>query len=125
MGKHNKVNCKKYWKRRKRRFTGKGSSEVECSSTYSMEEQNHGGLENDFDHADNDSEDQTGHTCSFQNYLDNSGSGTANRNDHSCENNLISADVDSVEQNIDGVVEDELMACSTDNDSEYSYDVLI
>ena len=124
MGKHNKVNRKKYWKRRKRRFTGKGSSEVECSSPHSMEEQNDGGFENDFDHADNDSEDQTGHTCtrSFQNYLDTSDSSSENQNDHSCEN--ISSDIDSEEQNIDGVVEDELTACSTDNDSEYSYECL-
>ena len=68
-----------------------------------MQEQNHGGLENDFDLADNDSEDQTG--LSFQNYLDTS-------------------DNDSEEQNIDGVVEEELTTCSTDNESEYSYKCL-
>lgn len=110
MGKHNKVNRKKYWKRRKRRFTGKGSSEVECSSPYSM--------------TLNDSEDQTGHTCSFQNYLDTSDSGSENQNDHSCKNNLTSSDIDSEEQNIDGVVKDELTACSTDNDSDYSHECL-
>ena len=81
MGKHNKANRKKYWKRQKRRFTGKGSNEVQCSSTYSMKEQNHGDLQNDFDHADVGSEDQTGH--SFQNYLDTSNNGSENQNDHS------------------------------------------
>lgn len=96
MGKHNKVNRKNYWKRRKRRFTGRGNEE-QCSSTCSKEEQNHGGLESDFDHADNDSEDQTGH--SLQNYLDTSDNG-------------------SEYQNVN--VADELTACSTDNESEHS-----
>ena len=92
MGKHNKVSRKKYWKRCKRRFTGKESNEVECSSTYSMQEQNHGGVENDFDHADKDSEDQTGLTCSFQNYLDTCDDDHENQNDRSPENSLISSD---------------------------------
>ena len=96
MGKHNKVNRKNYWKRRKRRFTGRGNEE-QCSSTCSKEEQNHGGLESDFDHADNDSEDQAGH--SLQNYLDTSDNG-------------------SEYQNVN--VADELTACSTDNESEHS-----
>ena len=96
MGKHNKVNRKNYWKRRKRRFTGRGNEE-QCSSTCSKEEQNHGGLESDFDHADSDSEDQTGH--SLQNYLDTSDNG-------------------SEYQNVN--VADELTACSTDNESEHS-----
>lgn len=77
MGKHNKVNRKNYWKRRKRRFTGRGNEE-QCSSTCSKEEQNHGGLESDFDHADNDSEDQAGH--SLQNYLDTSDNGSEYQN---------------------------------------------
>ena len=82
---------------------------MECSSPYSI--------------TLNDSEDQTSHTCSFQNYLDTSDSGSENQNDHRCKNNLISSDIDSEEQNI-GVVEDELTACSTDNDSEYSHECL-
>ena len=120
MGKHNKVNRKNYWKRRKRRFTGRENEQ--CPSTYSKEEQNHGGLESDFDHADNDSEDQIGH--SLQNYLDTSYNGSEYENDHSLENSLIPSDNDNEEQNVDGVVEDELTASSTDNDSEHSYKCL-
>ena len=115
MGKHNKVNRKNYWKRRKRRFTGRGNKE-QCSSTCSKEEQNHGGLESDFDHADNDSEDQTGH--SLQNYLDTSDNGSEYQNDHSLENSLIPSVNDSEGQNVN--VADELTACSTDNESEHS-----
>ena len=118
MGKHNKVSRKNYWKRRKRRFTGKESNEVDCSSTYSLQEQNHGGLENDFDHADNDSEDQTGR--SFQKYLDTCDDDHENQNNHSPENSPFSSNNDSEEQKIDGVVDDELTTCSTDNESEYS-----
>ena len=93
-------------------------NEVECSSTYSMQEQNHGGLENDFDHANNDSEDQTLH--SFQKYLDTCDDDHENQNDHSPENSPFSSNNDSEEQNIDGVVDNELTTCSTDNESEYS-----
>lgn len=117
MGKHNKVSRKKYWKRRKKRFTGKELNEVECSSTYSLQEQNHGGLENDFDHADNDSEDQTGR--SFQKHLHTCDDDHENQNDHSpAENSPFSSNYDSEEQNI--VIDDELTSCSTDNESEYS-----
>ena len=116
MGKHNKVSRKKYWKRRKKRFTGKELNEVECSSTYSLQEQNHGGLENDFDHADNASEDQTGR--SFQKYLHTCDDDHENQNDHSPENSAFSSNNDSEEQNI--VIDDELTSCSTDNEIEYS-----
>ena len=118
MGKHNKVSRKNYWKRRKRRFTGKESNEVQCSSSYSMQEQSNGGLENDFDHADNDSEDQAAR--SFQNYLDTCDVDHENQNDHSPENSPFLLDNDSEEQNIDGFVDDELTTCSSDNESGYS-----
>lgn len=117
MGKHNKVSRKKYWKRRKKRFRGKELNEVECSLTYSLQEQNHGGLENDFDHADNASEDQTGR--SFQKYLHTCDDDHENQNDHSpAENSPFSSNNDSEEQNI--VIDDELTSCSTDNEIEYS-----
>ena len=89
----------------------KESNEVECSSTYSMQEQNYGGSENDF-------KDQTGR--SFQNYLDTCDDDHENQNAHSPESSPFSSDNDSEEQNIDGVVNGELTTCSNDNESEYS-----
>ena len=75
-----------------------------------MQEQSHGGLENDFDHA----------ARSFQNYLDTCDVDHENQNDHSPENSPFLLDNDSEEQNIDGVVDDELTTCSSDNESGYS-----
>lgn len=64
----------------------KESNEVECFSTYSMQEQNHGGSENDF-------ENQTGR--SFQNYLDTCDDDHGNQNAHSRESGPFSSDNES------------------------------
>ena len=85
---------------------------------WNMQQQNHGGLENDVDHADNDSEDQTGR--SFQKYLDTCDDDHENQNDHSPEKSPFSSNNDSEEQNIGGDVDDKLITCSTENESEYS-----
>ena len=55
---------------------------------------------------------------SLQNYLDTSDNGSEYQNDHSLENSLIPSVNDSEGQNVNA--EDELTACSTDNESERS-----
>ena len=56
----------------------------------------------------------------FQRYLDTCDDDHENQDDHSPENSPFSSNNDSEEQNIDGVVDNELTTCITDNESEYS-----
>ena len=56
----------------------------------------------------------------FQRYLDTCDDDHENQHDHSPENSPFSSNNDSEEQNIDGVVDNELTTCITDNESEYS-----